>query len=98
MRDYDAQAEALAEFVRRDPNRCEFENGFQPWPESDKQKARAAQKRGPACLTLRLPRYLHEQARRSAACDGMSLNVFFVHAIARQIGDELGYGRGREQH
>lgn len=92
--DHDAQAEALAEFVRRDFMRPDYEKGFAPWPESSMQRRKGARRSGPVRLTLRLPRHLHEQAKRSAARDGMSLNTFLVGAVAKQVGDELGYERG----
>lgn len=93
--DDDVQAQLLADLVRNDPWRANYEKGVDPWPESSGQQARAAVNRGPVRLTLRLPRHLYEQAKRAARRDGMSLNTFLVGSIAKEIGDELGYGRAR---
>ena len=89
----DAQAEMLAEFVRNDFRRPDYEKGLDPWPESSTQRARARRKNGPVRLTLRLPRHVYDQVVRAASRDGMSLNTFFVGSIARAVGEELGYRR-----
>ncbi|HEY3318490.1 MAG TPA: hypothetical protein VGK50_08725 [Coriobacteriia bacterium] len=96
MSDDDGQAEALARLVRDDPWRADYEKGLSKWPESSKQRTGAASRRGPVRLTLRLPRHVWEQAQRSAARDGMSLNTFIVGSVAKEIGEELGYGRFRD--
>lgn len=39
-------------------------------------------------VRLRLPKYLHREAARHAETEGVSLNTFFVDAIAMRVGAE----------
>jgi predicted RNase H-like HicB family nuclease len=48
-------------------------------------------------IALRLPRSLHRQAARMAERDGVSLNQFFVSAIAARVGAEEFYNRMAER-
>ncbi len=87
---HDDGAAIFAELMRRDPFRADYEKGVRPWPEHPSQRRKRA---GPVRLTLRMPAHLHEQAERASARGGMSLSTFFVGAIAKAVGEELGHGR-----
>jgi antitoxin HicB len=57
-----------------------YNEGKEPLPEPQKTKPYSGQMR------LRLPRSLHEQAARQAEKEGVSLNAYFLAAIAHMLG------------